>query len=628
MSKIDDTTLKVKKLTEQKGFIYAFLMLVVRDCFYDRNHPEELEAREKLIVEELMFLLGLWLKKDSGWLDYPESLQQLCLMVENADEYMKELHMAFPERTATEVNLWHNQENRQPDFQLSEEAIADNIHEAIFYSGDYTYDIELCYFLEPKYRYDLDWLKKNKGFVPDEAAAIALSIKNKLTLQAQCLNFPDRTFNLKDWGFEIDDAFKRSLDLAQFIDLIPKEAYTKAGAEAQRATEKFCDSLINIFTVSQKDFMSIPGTKSFFENFSLSLSEERNNTLSKIGDYSILQENPIIQLSEDRYFIPVPYPVFASMYETPYYWINQDQHYRKVAGSHRGQAGEDIAYEFLVPLFGKDNTLRDIAIRDAKHKDITDIDVLCILGNKALCVQVKSKKLTQTSRNGTIEDLTKDFKGAVQDAYEQGLICRKHILERNGIEFWDKKNKRPIEVNSAVNEVYILCLTSENYPALTHQVNELLKKEEKDPYPIVFSIFDLRLITHYLNTPYEFMYYIRQRIATIGHYHATNEICFLAHHLTQKLYPNPDYKYEYLDTSLASKIDADYYPYLMGKEVPKKRNLKWNKWQNKEFELLCSTLCKDPNPHIIDAIFFLYDLSSESRDNLIHQLKYVKKKKL
>lgn len=157
MSKIDDATLKVKKLTEQKGFIYAFLMLVVRDCFYDRNHPEELEAREKLIVEELMFLLGLWLKKDSGWLDYPESLQQLCLMVENADEYMKELHMAFLERTATEVNLWHNQENRQPDFQLSEEAIADNIHEAIFYSGDYTYDIELCYFLEPKYRYDLDW---------------------------------------------------------------------------------------------------------------------------------------------------------------------------------------------------------------------------------------------------------------------------------------------------------------------------------------------------------------------------------------------------------------------------------------------------------------------------------------
>ena len=65
----------------------------------------------------------------------------------------------------------------------------------------------------------------------------------------------------------------------------------------------------------------------------------------------------------------------------------------------RGRASEDMAYEFLSKVFSNEKTYRSVKLKRGKD-EITEIDVLCVLGNKALCVQVKSKGLTLASRKG------------------------------------------------------------------------------------------------------------------------------------------------------------------------------------------------------------------------------------
>ena len=224
--------------------------------------------------------------------------------------------------------------------------------------------------------------------------------------------------------------------------------------------------------------------------------------------------------------------------------------------------------------------------------------------SKAICIQIKSKRLSQASRTGSLAQLTYDFKLAVQDAYEQGLLCRKHLLNKNGVFFWSKENLCKVDISNQIDEVYILCLTSENYPALTHQVHELLSIKADEPAPVVFSVFDLGLITHYLDNPFKFTYYIRQRIKTSSYFYSYNEINYLAFHLLHKLYPNPDYKREVLDNNFAYEIDKDYYPFISGKKASLDGGALKNKWENKRFESLCTTLSKIPSPKTTDVLFF------------------------
>ncbi len=96
----------------------------------------------------------------------------------------------------------------------------------------------------------------------------------------------------------------------------------------------------------------------------------------------------------------------------------EDKTYRDTLGKNRGKTGEEIAYEFLSHIFSKNRTFKSVKITTQKGRDDTDIDILCVLGSKVLCVQVKSKKITELSRTGNNQQLQKDFQGAIQDTYK------------------------------------------------------------------------------------------------------------------------------------------------------------------------------------------------------------------
>ena len=318
-------------------------------------------------------------------------------------------------------------------------------------------------------------------------------------------------------------------------------------------------------------------------------------------------------------------PIFAnlaeSIYESPYYWMDKDEEYKDTASKNRGTTAEVITRDLLIPAFGSNRVHRGVKVRRGKT-DITDLDTLAISGNKALIVQCKSKKLTITSRSGDGPTIRTDFKKAIQDAYDQGIAGRKALLEGNCELICE--DGVPINLPSQVDEVYILCITGDHYPAVISQARTHLKVQDGDPDPIMMSIFDLDVVCFYLRDRFEFLYYLRQRSNHTEYFLAGSEMELLGCHLNEKLFPEEDYTLRYLDPSYAQLIDANFqvargdWP---GDGVPDRL---FHKWKNEVFDKLVDDIKLAANQPSIqkvaaeDLLFFLYDLAGEGADNLVN----------
>ena len=289
------------------------------------------------------------------------------MMMTDADKIMHEMHLASSELVFSEIRSLINQSKSNSRKWLSDEAKAQSIQEAIYYGSDPAYDYEYIHFLPRKYKYDKDWLREHKQFDPDTAGNIALAIKAILQEKTDVLCFPDRLIDYKSVGFDDEREFKMMLEFATYMNIIPKLGEESSDVELQNALRTLCDSLLDLFSIMPCDLVQYEGSEDFLKNFSVQITDGCNAGYHRFGDYNILQATPIIQMPDNRYMIPVMYQMFVSLYETPYYWIVSDEHYRRTAGSHRGTAGEDMAYEVLEPIFGNKGILRDIEIKDSTH---------------------------------------------------------------------------------------------------------------------------------------------------------------------------------------------------------------------------------------------------------------------
>ena len=609
-------------VTRKEGFIYALLMIIRRDTFLMLEEYHMVNNRDVLITEEIKLLLGFWLKNESGLRSYPNDFQELSELKREILILMEELHRSFLMAEVDKLNLSGITAKEQIDEMFP---LNIRIREAIFYGGDNLYDYEYKNFLYKKYKYDAAWLKENKGFICEEAAAIAESIKDIVSVKnSKVPHIPvEMKQMLHECGESGDEWFS---DFIEYSEILAEYFISEDVAVRQLGIKVFCDSLLQMFCVGKSELDHLVGADQFLTNFSCNFGDERNEQYIGPGSFNKIEEAPMIKIDNDKYFIPITYAVFNAIYDAPFYWMNSNDKYRKKAGTNRGNAGEDIAYEILSPIFGTESTYKNIVIKDKHHKDITDIDVLCIYGNKALCVQIKSKRLTLLSKKGDWISQQNDFKLAVQNAYEQGLICKHALLDTEDKVFVNKETNKELSSLKSINEVFILCLTTENYPALTSQVSYLLPPKADNQPAIAFSVFDLALIAHYLNTPYDFLYYIRQRLATYKVFFATNEIIYLGYHLLHKLWNDGTRSLVILDDEYAQCIDRNYYPQLIGVDVSDEGDRIANRWVNEEFRRLCNDISKSSSPQKTDVLFALYDLSSDCVDELFKMMRMARER--
>ncbi|MEN8135114.1 MAG: SEC-C domain-containing protein [Thermodesulfobacteriota bacterium] len=634
----------IKNLIYTKGYIYALCMILFEDFHIDPEKMHEMDNLQRLSVKEASLLLGFLVQKKIDFAT-PDLPFDLINMKQKTYELMEELHTSFMIPFLEKMEKSFTEDHKEKNFRKDQKEFfgkGDMFVESIFYSGTGVYDFQYLDFLERKYKYDKHWLSDNKNFNIKQTQSTVRRIKQVLHEKSKKVNLyatKERTPQLieklkkKDPDQDWDKIAKETLpmmEIHQYVDLffdykvegeLTKEELREKGWEA------FYKGLIELFVIRKSDFDDVPDIDSFLSNLSFSVGTGCNHQFQMVGNYNVFNSHPLIKLDEERYLVPIVFLLFEAVYEAPFYWMwLEDKSYRDQLAENRGNVGEEIVYEFLIKTFGIQRTFKSVKINTGKGHDVTDIDAFCVLGSKALCVQVKSKKLTELSRTGDDEQLQKDFQGAVQDAYKQGLVSRHEVLKRSS-EFFDE-NGHKITLPEDINEVYIMVITTENYPSLTHQAHIMLDKKEDDPFPIVLTVFDLELIVDYLKDPYDFLYYIKLRTLLMDYFRADEEIVYLGYHLDRKLWKSPNTNFFVIDSSYGQLIDRNYYPKKAGLDVSDEGDAIKNRWKNEGFDKLCDRLKTLNEPKITDIIFHLLDWSGDARKNLVDYLIKTKKQTL
>lgn len=630
-----DVIADLKELIRTKGYIYSLCLILFDDFHFDLNEIHKIDYRAKLSVKECSLIIGFLVQEKIDF-TIPSSPEEVFKLKERTYELMRELQTSFNAHLLPKFQEMMERQNRGEQI---EDTLEDRLNffvkdrgmvEPMFYAGDGVYDFQYLEYLDLKYKYDRVWLASNRGFDIDKSRGIIEQIKQTHRQKARKVH----PVNLKEIFPEVankarkklkkrltEDEFEQiahehlvSATFYQYRELFPTPNPERDNSEGWR---KFYENLLDLFIVVPSDLKqtNTGDAEAFFKNFSF--KPPCNNTYEGPGYFNVLNSRPLIELEDERYFVPIHYLLAEAVYESPFYWMWEDKQYRDVLAKHRGDVGEEIAYEFLSKVFGKDNTYRSIVVETKKGRRETDIDVLCILGNKALCVQVKSKKLTLTAKRGDFDQLSKDFKGAVQDAYDQGLVSRAAILNK-AARFFDP-NGTEVLLPAEIDEVYIMGLTTENYPALVHQVQMMLEKTSDDPYPLFLSVFDLELLVHYLSDPYDFLYYVRQRIDLVEYFKADEELVYLGYHLERKLFRVDGYDGGMLDTDFGGIIDRNYYPYKTGVAhlLSEKDDPIHNRWKDPQFDLLVREIKSAGHPKATDIVFHLLDWSGVSQKQIV-----------
>lgn len=332
-----------------------------------------------------------------------------------------------------------------------------------------------------------------------------------------------------------------------------------------------------------------------------------------LDDFNPQNAYPIIQLSEDEYLLFQIYSLVQALYETPFFWFNEDAAYRSIAMQHRGEFTENFSAERLKLVFSKNRVFSNIDIYDSKNK-IGEIDVLVVFANRAIILQAKSKKLTIAARKGNDNSLQSDFKKAVQDAYDQAYLCAKSLQNRDYKLI--NKNGNELKINREYKEIYPFCVVSDHYPALSFQARQFLKFHgvENDiiKIPFVMDVFLLDVMTEMLQSPLHFLSYVNRRISYGEKILATHELTILSYHLKNNLWLDDEYTMMQLgddicvDLDLAMLTRRDDAP---GVDTPEGI---LTRYIDTEFDRIVKDIEKLEHPATIDLGFMLLSLSGDT----------------
>ncbi len=569
--------------------MHVIAELSSHDFFVDIRNVANIEWRDRLHNNEFALLIGLILKLKA--IDFTElSKRQIGTAMKQTRELLDELHWTFG-YDFSKIKDLDPQASDSKKEHLFRQIFGgrDTIIESTFYGDAGFYDMQ-CFELAPKlYANDLAWLNKNTPYNLKNAETIYLAL--------------DDLINALHYA--------RSHE-AELVKAIGKERIKSEGPMRAMDEMAFPLSLI-VSSVQKRDkSISVHEVKDLLDLFSC-IPGDQNNTFNEPGDENIFTYKPIIKLGKDIYFLPNKMLLASAIYKSPLYWMRQDKEYLNTANKHIGNITEDITHEYFIRIFGKSSVYKDIDVYKGKNR-VTDIDVMGVLGNTVVIAQNKSKKMTIAALGGDVDAIKNDFQKAVIDPYEQGIKVRDIIL---GNQPYKLKNRvgNDISLPQGIEHAYILCVSNEPYPAVMIQMKALLENIDQLP-PMQISLFDLDLMAEYLTDPYDFTFYIKQRLELDEQVIAGNEIITLAFHIKYGLRIPTGATGFSPDQSFGQLIDADYYHRKKGTPKPKKKDSLFNRWSNTTYEDILKLVKNLDDPQRTDIVFFLMSIPQDSIDVL------------
>jgi hypothetical protein len=225
----------------------------------------------------------------------------------------------------------------------------------------------------------------------------------------------------------------------------------------------------------------------------------------------------------------------------------------------------------LDTVFGANRVLRNVEIYNNKNR-YAEVDVLVLYGDRAIVVQAKSKRLTLEARKGNDRQLKDDFKKAVQDSYDQALLCSQ-ALAGDGYRFVLPSGAE-IATGRKPKIIFPICVVSDHYPALAFQARQFLQTTvtESIQSPLVTDVFAVDVFAEMLNSPLQLLNYLALRARFGDKLSASNELTTLGFHLTHNLWIDGEHDHVDLGNDFTADLDIAMLARrneLPGEKIPK-----------------------------------------------------------
>ena len=507
----------LKTLCVSSGYAHVIAYLCFRNNiikYKDKVSIDDIShqySENFLIRTEISTLIGYMVQNDIDLkLPTPNKFQEY---IEKTELLLKELHNClFVPLQNSMIKMFEKKEDFNP-FTSGE-----ILREPIFYCGESAFNFQYRDLSVKKYYHDRIWFTDNKGFSVEQAQGVIKGI-------AQFQNLNART---------ILDTIK-SKDPSEWT-ILPGFTFTVEDISALLDFDKdLVKQVVEAFTIPHSN---------------------KNEGFTKLNDFNIANAYPIIKISTNEYLLFQIYSLTESLYDSPFYWLINDEAYKNTAMKNRGNFTEEFSAERLCAIFGPNRVFRNIFVVDSHKNRAGEIDVLVVFANRAIVLQAKSKKLTIDSRKGNDQCIKNDFKKGIQDSYNQALSCAKLLNDKNySIQ---NVNGKEIKLKQIVKEIYIFCVVSDHYPALSFQASQFLNYEtsEKIKPPFIMDIFFLDVMAEMLDSPLYFLSYVNRRTQYAERISSMNELNILSFHLKRNLWLDEEYDLIHLYDSIAADLDV------------------------------------------------------------------------
>jgi hypothetical protein len=509
---------EIATLCGEPGYIHAISYFCFKDNlikFSDNLAVKDMDAHydgSSLIRSEISTLIGLMSRAPIG-LDLPDP-QVLQTYVDRTASLMSELHHAIM------MGAFFGEKDWAALFAEGGDPFDNGaaMREPIFYGGESAYSFQYEALTVPKYGADDPWLVGERGFSITDAVSVIKSIGEVHISRLSSLRKEMRGKSPDEWSF-----------LPAFM-FTAQEIVDRSGLDAA-----IVDAVLRAFR---------------FE------SHERNAPFTGISYFNETNVRPILCLADGSYVLLQHYQLQEALYESPFFWMMADDDYRSTATANRGNFTETFTSDRLRAVFGDARVLRNIDIYRGKNR-YAEADALVLFGNHAIVVQAKSKRLTLEARKGNDRALRDDFKKAVENAYDQALLCAEALQNPNTFLFRDPSGAE-VKLPNSIDVVFPICVLADHYPALSFQSRQFLKVRATESVrtPLVTDVFTLDVIVEFLDTPLQFLNYLDLRAKAFDKLLITNELIPFSYHLRNNLWLDPEYDMVTLGEDFTAHVDV------------------------------------------------------------------------
>ena len=524
----------------------------------------------RLLRTEINTLLGLMLKAPIDWiLPTPDVLREY---VSASDRLLQELHDAM----SGTFSLGEALAALKRGEHVNPFDSGDTMREPIFYAAESAYNFQYIDLAAQRYAADADWLQANVGFTIAQACAVANAADRLLMDRLPVVMDSLRALPPDQWT------------MVPAFYVAPAEVAAYAGLEPE-----LVERILLQFTVPDGD---------------------ANPRFVSLQDFNQITATPLLRSLSGESVLLQNYALAEAIYDSPFYWMQADKAYHPHRDRHRGEFTENFVAERLKAVFGADRVFANIDIWHDKTK-VAEIDVLVLWADRAIIVQAKAKRLTIEGRKGNDQVIRDDFKKSVQDAYDQGLTCAECLGDPR---YRFARADGWTAALPDITEIFMFCVVSDHYPALSFQTRQFLKTREVERVraALVCDVFLIDVLTELLSTPLQFLSYIARRTRYADRLLAAQELTILAYHLKHNLWMEELTAMLHLAEDFTAALDIAMAVRRRGIDGDATPEGFMTRFEGKTLGRIVREIERRPEPAVLDQGFQLLEMSGDAFDNL------------